>query len=173
MKLKHETDIVKDNDAILTNMKQNESLKYQHDNVIDDIKDGTKKGKSQVKKDRNHDIHVIHVKEHQTQCNHSGHAELRTGATSTGRKSKTKRTNCETNQISSSETDYHDTSDIDSGVEEEDILDVVLTAEQQTLIDKVLFDSGMMLRPEFYMDDNGCIVVSCFIKQCLDFVHLI
>lgn len=52
-------------------------------------------------------------------------------------------------------------SDQDSGMDENDEdVDVTLNKEQQQMIVKMLFDEEMNLRPQFYRNENGQIVVS-------------
>ncbi|KAL4230221.1 hypothetical protein ACF0H5_010606 [Mactra antiquata] len=59
--------------------------------------------------------------------------------------------------------DYDDIdkqSDADSGMDDDEVgdVDALLTEEQQALVVSMLFDDEMNVRPEFYRDENGCIV---------------
>ena len=101
------------------------------------------------------------MKEHGYKHDHIQSADVR-------KEPKTKRTE-RTHEIVNSEggeneynmqQDKHETSDSDSGVDDEELLDVVLTEDQQRMIVAVLFDEDMNLRKEFDRDENGRIVVS-------------
>lgn len=59
-----------------------------------------------------------------------------------------------------SEDDIEKISDRDSGMDEEEDVDVTLNKEQQQMVVNMLFDEEMNLRPQFYRNENGQIVVS-------------
>lgn len=70
-----------------------------------------------------------------------------------------KRTNADDNELRDKDIDKM--SDRDSGMDDDEFgdVDVILTPEQQTLVVNMLFDEDMNVRPQFYRDDNGRIVV--------------
>ena len=117
--------------------------------------------KTQDSKITNGGARLIQVKEHEDKRDHLQSAENRKVT-----KNKTKGGKSgDSYQIDNAKMDtfnkrLNKNSDADSGVEDEEILDVVLTEEQQQLIVNVLFDKDINLRPEFDRDANGRIVVS-------------
>lgn len=58
------------------------------------------------------------------------------------------------------DSDLEKESDRDSGLDDDDEVDVTLNEEQQQMIVNMLFDEEMNLRPQFYRNENGQIVVS-------------
>ena len=158
----------KDSGLMLTTQNGNELIdtskvvKDQNANLSREVKYIDIHRKHKAKTENKHDksgTHVIHVKEREEQ-NQLGRAEVKTCKKGPDIKSESKSTNFRTTRHSSSDSDYDRNSDIDSGVEDEEILDVVLTDDQQQMIVNVLFDSDMQLRQEFCRDGNGRIVVS-------------
>lgn len=103
---------------------------------------------------------LIQVQEHEVKGDHLGYAEVKMGTKTENNKSKRTKQFADTNDNNDFETNLESNSDTDSGVEDEEILDVVLTGEQQQMIVNALFDDDMKLRPEFDRDEDGRIVVS-------------
>lgn len=122
-----------------------------------------KKSRKTAERPYNETTRVIHVKEQKSdvgvkamKLKHGNKKEIT---------SRPNKTHFKDHSCDSYESDYDKYTDSDSGVEDEEILDVILTGEQQEMIIGILFDENMDLRPEFGQDENGRIIVSIIFNK--------
>ena len=146
------------------NQELRESGKTISGSVLNDdkrINEDTQNGQHKEVKHRVGRTHLIHVKEHQENRDYLQKAEMKTNSAK-GDKSKSNGNNLDNKTYDLYDSYLEKASDTDSGVEDEEILDVVLTSEQQQMVVNVLFDEDMRLRPEFEKDESERIVVSIY-----------
>ena len=124
--------------------------------------------KTHAKKILTGDARVINVKEHVNKHDPLQSADVSIGDKKTERKGELFENKSDDNGHDKHHQKLDNRSDTDSGVDDEELLDVVLTEEQQGMIVNALFDEDMNLRSEFDRDERGRIVVSSIVTKVMN-----